>query len=241
MSPRLQRQTKLEYRDNCGVCGKPLSYGTESVSLRCVFCGKRGNTMIYCPDGHYVCDSCHEHGVLDILRDVINSSKSIDPVEIFETVVSHPSVPMHGPEHHAIVPAVILAAVKNKGYPIPEGAEDKAIARGAIVPGGWCGFYGACGAAVGAGVAVSVLTKATPLTGKERALANEATSLALTRIADGYPRCCKRAGRQALEAAIDFLRDRVGIDLSMRQLTSCRYSERNKECPREGCPYYGDN
>ena len=89
-----------------------------------------------------------------MLRGVIESTTSTSPGEILEKVISHPSVPMHGPEHHAIVPAVIVAAVKNAGYPVPEGAVEKAIERGSKVPGGWCGFYGTCGAAIGVGVAV---------------------------------------------------------------------------------------
>jgi hypothetical protein len=35
---------------------------------------------------------------------------------------------------------IIVAAVKNAGYPVPEGAVEKALDRGAKVPGGWCGF-----------------------------------------------------------------------------------------------------
>ena len=115
--------------------------------------------------------------------------------------MAHPSVPMHGPEHHAIVPAAIIAAVRNTGYPVPEGAIEKAIERASKVPGGWCGLYGDCGAAVGVGIAVSVLTNATPLTGKERTLALGATSFALSRMLDSQPRCCKRASRTAVECS----------------------------------------
>ena len=175
----------MESKDNCGVCGKPLIYGTEEVKRKCAFCGKESGTLIYCPEGHYVCDACHSRGALDVLRDVLKSTTSTDPVEILEKVMSHPSVPMHGPEHHAMVPAIIVTAVKNTGYPVPEGAVEKALERGSKVPGGWCGFYGACGAAIGVGIAVSVLTGATPLTGKTRSLANEATAFALGKMVDG--------------------------------------------------------
>ncbi len=202
------------------------------------FCGKEFPALIYCPEGHYVCDACHSRGALDVLRDVLNSTKNADPVEILEKVMAHPSVPMHGPEHHAMVPAIIVAAVKNAGYPVPEGAIEKAIERGSKVPGGWCGFYGACGAAIGVGTAVSVLTGATPLTGKERGLANEATAFALNKMIDGAPRCCKRASRKALEAAVEFLKTRMNIDLKINEKTRCNYVQRNKECIKDECPYY---
>jgi hypothetical protein len=228
----------LQSKENCGVCGKPLVYGTQEVKKQCEFCGQEFPALIYCPDGHYVCDTCHSRGTLDVLRDVLNSTKSSDPLEILEKVMSHPSVPMHGPEHHAMVPAIIVTAVKNSGYHVPEGAIEKAIERGSKVPGGWCGFYGACGAAIGVGTAVSVITGATPLTGKTRALANEATAFALSKMIDGGPRCCKRASRKALEAAVDFFKTRMDIRLKSSSEIKCLYVPRNQECIKEACPYY---
>jgi hypothetical protein len=228
----------MESKDNCGVCGKPLIYGTEEVKRKCAFCGKESGTLICCPEGHYVCDACHSRGALDVLRDVLKSTTLTDPAAILEKVMSHPSVPMHGPEHHAMVPAIIVTAVKNTGYPVPEGAVEKALERGSKVPGGWCGFYGACGAAIGVGTAVSVLTGATPLTGKTRSLANEATAFALGKMVDGGPRCCKRASRKALEAAVEFLDSRMGIKLSQAGRIKCQYVGRNRECIREACAYY---
>jgi len=232
--------TDMKSTENCGVCGNPLVYGTGEVSRQCVFCGNEFNTLIYCPRGHYVCDSCHARTALDVLRDVLNSTTSTDPAEILEKVMSHPSVPMHGPEHHAMVPAVILAAVKNTGYPLPDDAVERALDRGAKVPGGWCGFYGVCGAAIGVGIAVSVLTGATPLTGDTRALANEATAFALNRMLDGGPRCCKRASRKALEAAVEFLETRMGITLKKAPEITCQYIGRNRECIHQDCAYYNN-
>jgi hypothetical protein len=230
----------MQSKENCGVCGKPLVYGTKETLKRCDFCGQEFPTLIYCPEGHYVCDACHSRGAVDILRDVLNTTKSADPIEILEKVMAHPSVPMHGPEHHAMVPAIIVAAVKNAGYPVPEGAIEKAIERGSKVPGGWCGFYGACGGGIGVGTAVSVLTGATPLTGKTRALANEATAFALNKMIDGGARCCKRASRKALEAAIEFLKNRMDINLNIDGKIKCNYVQRNRECIKEACPYYNN-
>ena len=80
-------------------------------------------------------------GALDTLRHVLDTSASTDPIEIAELMMPHPSVPMHGPEHHAMVPVAIVAAVRNASYPVPEGALEKAITRGSKVPGGWCGSH----------------------------------------------------------------------------------------------------
>lgn len=228
----------MKSTENCGVCGQALTYGTDEIQVQCDFCGGTYRAQIYCPEGHYICDTCHSRQALDFLREVLQSTASTNPGELLEKVMSHPMVPMHGPEHHAIVPAIIVAAVKNAGYPVPEGAVEKAIERGSKVPGGWCGFYGACGAAIGVGIAVSVLTEATPLTGKTRTLANEATSLALNRMLDDGPRCCKRASRKAIEVAVDFLEECMEIKLTGCEDVTCRYIDRNRECIREECDYF---
>ena len=228
----------MKSTENCGVCGRALNYGTDEIQLQCEFCSGSYQARIYCPEGHYVCDTCHSRPALEALREILKNATSTDPFEILEKVMSHPSVPMHGPEHHAIVPAVIITAVKNAGYPVPDGAVEKAIERGSKVPGGWCGFYGACGAAIGVGIAISVLSTATPLTGKTRALAIEATSLALGRMADGGPRCCKRASRKAVEAAVEFLKTKMDINLIGENVIPCLYVDRNRECIREECAYY---
>ena len=232
------KSTVMTSAIDCGVCGKPLVYATESVTMICAFCGKEEKTLIYCPADHYVCDSCHSKAALDILRQVLASTQVTDPGLIIEQVMSHPSVPMHGPEHHAIVPAALITAVRNTGYAVSEGALEKALERASKVPGGWCGLYGDCGAAVGVGIAVSVITGATPLTGKPRTLALAATSFALSKMLDDQPRCCKRASRTAIAAAVEFLRERLGANLILSSPVKCTYSARNQQCAREHCPYF---
>ncbi len=228
----------MESVNNCGVCARPLVYATESVTKTCAVCGKEEKTNIYCPAGHYVCDACHSKAAIEVLRQVLASTKSKNPAEIVEQVMAHPSVPMHGPEHHAIVPAAIITAVKNSGYPVPEGAIEKAIERASKVPGGWCGLYGDCGAGVGVGIAVSILTNATPLTGKERGLAIGGTASALAKLVNDQPRCCKRAVRIAVDAAVDYLDEKLDIKLEKSKKAACTYTVRNRQCAKKECPYY---
>ncbi len=232
---------EMREKEDCGICGTPLRYCTEPVPMDCQYCGQKHDALIYCPNHHYVCDTCHKGQASEIALKVLRASDSKDPMALFEKIVAHPSVSMHGPEHHAIVAAVIVSAARNSGHSIPFKAVESALRRGEKVPGGWCGFYGACGAAIGVGAAVSVLTEATPLTGKPRTLALRATSEALAGIADDDPRCCKRAGRKAIEAAIGYLDQHLGIALSKGDDTDCTHSHRNKECPGERCPYFSSN
>ena len=224
--------------ENCGVCGAELVHTSAPVTMKCAYCGAKEETLIYCPDGHYVCDSCHRRDAVEMASDMLHASTSASPDELLEMLMAHPSVPMHGPEHHAFVPAVLVAAVRNAGHPIPEDATDEAIRRGSLVPGGWCGSHGVCGAAIGLGVAVSIITGATPVKGAERTLADTATYLALAEVADGYPRCCKRASRKALEVGVAYLREHLGITLEDSTSSSCNFFSRNQECPLGECQYH---
>ena len=182
---------------NCDVCGQPEV--NEAARVVCTFCGKTFDTQSYCAHGHHVCNDCANLETPAILEKVISNTRSTSPGEILEMVIAHPKLTMHGAAHHYIVPVILIAAVRNTGYPMPVEAVQQALQRGMQVPGGFCGFCGDCGAGVGLGIAVSALTMATPLNGKKRSLAMEATSTALARMCDDMPRCCKKAGRIACE------------------------------------------
>jgi hypothetical protein len=225
---------------DCGVCGRPLVYAADAVVRVCDLCGAEQTTMIYCPAGHFVCDACHGAAAMDVVRRVLATTTSCDPAAILEQVMAHPGLPMHGPEHHAIVPGVIIAAARNTGMLVPDGALEIALKRAAKVPGGWCGYYGACGAAIGVGIAVSVLTGATPVRGEQRSLALTATSQALARMVDGEARCCKRASRIAVEVAVEYLREHLAIALPAADRVRCAYSARNAQCARERCPFFDE-
>ena len=85
---------------------------------------------------------------------------------------------MHGPEHHFLVPAVLLSAYYNKKK-YSRKKEDKikeARKRVKKILGGVCGSHGICGATVGTVIFISLITNATPLSEKERKLSNQITS-----------------------------------------------------------------
>ncbi len=238
MSGENKKGTNLELKQSCDVCGTSLIYGKEPLSLTCSFCGKGFSVPAYCPEGHHVCDACRKLEMLEVLEGVLATTNSSSPSEILERAMAHPALAMHGPNHHFIVPAVIVAAASHTGYAVPVEALPQAVQRGSQVPGGWCAFCGACGAAVGVGIAVSVLTMATPLNAKKRRLALEATSFALSRMCHDEPRCCKKACREAMESAVEFFNEKLGINLGKGKPVICQYSARNKECVMAACPYH---
>ena len=107
---------------------------------------------------------------------------------------------MHGPEHHVIVPCVLLTAYRNNGGGIElEKALREAVRRASQVPGGACGYWGVCGAAAGAGIYLSILLGSNPVHKDAWPIPQRLVSDCLRAIADvGGPRCCKRTGRLAI-------------------------------------------
>ncbi len=167
------------------------------------------------------------------------SEQSTNPIYILEQLMSLPSIPMHGPIHHVLVGSALLTAYKNAGGDIDlKEALIELEKRASNVPGGACGFWGACGACISTGMFVSIVTKASPLTNESWGLANSMTSRALARLAViGGPRCCKRNSYLAITEAVAFTADRLGIQMDMTDIT-CTRSSQNSHCiGAERCPF----
>ncbi len=247
--------------DICEICGKPLIFLTqedsgknggdgtpqspmESFSSKCYYCGKVFEAQIRCPDGHYICDSCHSKEALQILSEICSTTTLTDPYALATQILHHPQVKMYGPEHHIMVPAVLLTALKNYQQthdtpfsPVGISEIQEGIRRAEKVPGGWCGFYGTCGAAIGAGITLSVLLHATPSTDHPRSLANSATAQALRKIADNHEHCCKRSVYHAISAVLSILRKEFQVDLALPPF-ACEFTLKNEKCEQTRCVYY---
>ena len=226
--------------ENCMVCGKPLVYYETAQPARCHICGAEHATNTLCEDGHFVCDRCHGQQGIAYMQHYVLHSSSKNPMHIATEIMYNPSVHMHGPEHHALVAMALLAAYVNAGGNLDlAAAVEKAAERGGAVPGGICGMWGSCGAGVGVGIFVSVLTGATPLSGEEWSLANLATSRSLAVIAaHGGPRCCKRNTYLALAEAAMFTSEHFGVEMELPKQVQCRFSHRNAQCRKEKCVFF---
>ena len=230
----------MEHKVNCLICGAELEYSDKPQALKCYYCGKDFPASVRCRSGHYVCDRCHSLSANEVIAQTCISSTSTDPLALAIGLMKHPSVHMHGPEHHFMVPAVLLAAYYNlKGDAAAKTEKIKlAAARAVNVLGGFCGFYGSCGAGVGTGIFISIITGATPLSGREWRLANTMTSRSLLAIANaGGPRCCKRGSFIAISEAVKFLKENLDITLPVSDI-KCEFSQMNKECLRKACAFY---
>ena len=212
--------------DECLICKAPLEYLNADEEMECVLCHKKQYSKTRCVGGHFVCDECHTSGMDSIIA-------------ILEKMMSMPSCHMHGPEHHTMVGSALLTAYKNAGGEIDlSSALGEMQKRGKQVPGGACGFWGACGAGISTGMFISIALKATPLAGEAWGLSNQMTARALDAIGkNGGPRCCKRDSYLAIIEAVKFTSEKLHIDMKLNSVV-CSRSHLNNQCRQEKCHFH---
>lgn len=166
------------------------------------------------------------------------------PLDLLEALMDRPGVPMHDPIHHYIMPATLLSVAARKNRKTRDElkrmlaiAEERARK---LLPG-FCGWWGACGAAVGCGVFASVWMDTSPKKEENWAQINAFTAKCLDRVASvNGPRCCKRTSYLALQAAIEAAKGLFDLDLGEIPQPRCSWSHFNRECRKDGCPFYED-
>lgn len=191
-------------------------------------------------------DYCGDGRSFDVITarcmEYYRSTEGRTPMDVVTAVMDDASFPMHNFAHHYLVPAVMLAELCRK-----DGASKEEFAkkleevrkRARNVLPAFCGLYGACGAAVGCGIFMSVYTGTTPLSKETWSLCNYATAGALSEMAKlGGPRCCKRNTFAALLFMKKYIARHLGTATGLPDEIVCRYSKFNAECLREECPFY---
>ncbi len=228
-------------KEECLICKAPLEYLDADVQMECILCHKKEDSKTRCVNGHYVCSECHTKG-MDSIFGVCLGETSKNPIEILEKMMALPFCHMHGPEHHVMVGAALLTAYRNAGGGLDlEQALKEMYSRGKQVPGGVCGFWGACGAGISSGIYMAIVTKSTPLAVEAWGLSNRMTSRALGAIGEvGGPRCCKRDSYLAIREAVGLTEEALGISMELREIT-CSRSEMNNQCIGSRCPFNPQN
>jgi len=224
--------------EECLICKAPLEYLDTDEVMECAICHHKQRSKTRCVNGHFVCDACHSE-VLDGIVSICLRSTSENPVELLEEMMSMPTCHMHGPEHHTMVGSALLTAYKNAGGTIDlKTALYEMQKRGKQVPGGACGFWGACGAGISAGMYVAIALKSTPLAKESWGLSNKMTAKALDAIGNnGGPRCCKRDSYLAVIEAVKFTNENMGVKMKL-SLPVCSRSHLNNQCLKCECPFY---
>lgn len=230
----------MKTESGCLACGTAMVTTTTSEAGRCEYCAKPAAGRTHSDHGQWVCDDCRDRNAIDVISLFCATSTSTAPMHMAQVIFRHPSVEVHGPVHHYIVPAVLLAAYYNAlGEPVKKLAALAEAERFAFrAPTSVCTFQGACGAALGTGFFMSLITQPSAISSEEYRLSNLATSGALTMIStvDG-PRCCKRAVLLAIDASISFLKARFAVKLE-RTDDCCESRLLNERCFGSNCPYY---
>jgi hypothetical protein len=227
--------------EECLICGAFLEYLEKDTQMECVICHKKEYSKTRCVEKHYVCSDCHTSGIDSIIAMcLVETSK--DPIIILEKMMSKSFCHMHGPEHHVLVGTALITAYNNAvdndamkldlTTCLPE-----IVSRGQQIPGGACGYMGACGAAISSGIFLSIVTHNTPLSTDSWRLCNLLTSHALEQVAlNGGPRCCKRDSYLSILTTIDFVKENLGVEMEKTEII-CSRSKINNQCIGNKCPF----
>ncbi len=226
--------------EECLICKAPLKYLKQDTMMECAICHKQENSKTSCENGHYVCNDCHTNG-LDKILELCKNEKSKNPITILEKMMSMDFCHMHGPEHHIMVGCALLTAYKNAGGELDlSSALSEMFRRAKQVPGGACGFWGACGAGISSGMYLSIVTKSTPLSKETWGLSNQMTATSLSAIGElGGPRCCKRNSYLAITNAVNFTKEKLKINMELDDIV-CSRSNLNNQCIGKRCPFHSN-
>ncbi len=222
----------------CVICGSQIVYSGTASQRNCEFCGELFYSLSACEQNHFVCDRCHSANPLTRINEYCLETSEKDMIGLLKTI-RRVSFPLNGPEHHSLIPAIILTSYRNSGGILRTEDMFEAIRRGQTVKGGSCASLGVCGAAAGVGIAFSIILNATPLTPQERQSVMRAVSEATNATSlFAAARCCQRECYNCLRKASELSGSILGIHLPADQRLVCSQSLIQKECIKESCDLY---
>jgi hypothetical protein len=203
---------------------------------RCIYCQKEFSANALCQSGHFICDTCHSRDALTVIEHLLMTTRETDMVALLTAIRRHPALPRHGPEHHSLVPGIILTAYRNLGGPVTPEMLKTALRRGQSIAGGACAFLGVCGAPAGVGAAFSLLLEANPVKSKERQWVKQITLAALSASAlTTGARCCQQECWQALRQAARISGQYLPLSLKAEAPLICQQWQQNQECLGAAC------
>lgn len=239
-SPDTDRpQVESNHKSGCLVCGEPITILESPQELSCHYCGKQERVESSCEKGHFVCDQCHIQAAADSIREICLTSKEKDVIAIFQELRSRPEFPTHGPHHHPMIPGILLAAYRNNGGAIGDEEIITGINRGTQIPGASCSFFGVDGAAIGVGIAFSVILKASPFNGKLRQTVQKIVIRVAEKIAEHpFSRCCQRECWLALKEVEAISNELTDSLIPAHSSLVCEQYKNADHCAGKSCPLF---
>ena len=231
--------------NNCVVCGSKLEYYIYEIRLRCYYCKNQYLGYVNCPNGHAVCDKCHNKPAIELTKNICNNTDSTKPIEIFNKILESKNITMLGCHHAFMVAGSIMTAIKNTGkIDILESQFEEIFSRIERQEiSGYCGLTGLCGIAPAVGACFSILLGAKCGTDREQMIVMQVVSEVCSEIAAlTGPSCCKAYSWRAIEVAQSCIQKELDITLPIPcNGIICNYSELHPHgCRRNKCPYFGN-
>ncbi len=180
---------------------------------------------------------------MQIIEEIVLTTKSKDPFEIADLMLSSPALPMLGCQHAYIAGGAFMAAIRNEGTrPVGNEVIKEGFARTQKqAHGGCCGLSGVCGIAPAIGACFAILTGSKCGTDQAQRITMEAVTRVMRAITDlTGPSCCKAYVWSSLNVAVDYLKESLGITLPSGRSIACDFSARHPHgCRENNCPYFG--
>jgi hypothetical protein len=179
----------------------------------------------------------------DLIKSALLRTESKNPIKIIKSIMHKDFVSIHGPEHHFLDGASLLTAMKNAGLEIDlNTALDQLAERTIKMPGGMCGYWGMCGSVASINAVLALLDNTGPLSSDNSYSSHMAfSSKVINRMSEiGGPRCCKRNAFLSLSESVKYVNEHYSLALEIDKI-ECEFTNLNKECIKERCPFYSGN
>ncbi len=196
-----------------------------------------------CPNGHAVCERCHNKPAIELTRKICKKQKSTNPIDIFNSILESENITMLGCHHAFIVAGAFMTAIKNTGkINITDNQIDEIFSRiSNQAISGYCGLTGMCGIAPAIGACFSVMLGAKCGSDKEQKITMDVVAEICNEIANlTGPSCCKAYSWSAIKIASQAVDEEMDIHLEMTDTNvKCIYSEKHPHgCRRQKCKYF---
>ena len=175
-----------------------------------------------------------------LIKEEVLKQTSKNPIEIVKSIMHKDYINIHGPEHHFLDGASFMIAYKNAGGNIDiEKGLETLKERTIKMPGAMCGQWGMCGSTASIGAVLSIIHDVGPLSDTQYYSDDmEYTSLVIQKMSRiGGPRCCKRNAFLSISTAVEFVKEKYGIEMELNEI-KCEFSNLNKQCLKERCPFH---